>query len=399
MPVVGTPIFHPYVLFDISTFGGLSQIVASYANIVTWSNKNTALTQNQVRIKDQDNDGDVVALAKAIRSVTESNPSLGTEAKDLIIAGYVHSGLEDSNGDGKPDFPSLGPSRNLCAVVCAWDILRQAGLISNKEDAHFRVWLLFLLSPTTQWSDRRGLIETNEERPNNWGLMAGASVAAAKVYLNDSAAVINNANTFIAWMGDTTSPKYPEFEWGEFWFQIPLAAPMGILPPGALFYTDGDGDGVKNDALGVPDPTLLADGCQPEEARRHDFELDTFLYPVPETGYFYEALQGAVVQAAILAANGYPTVWTWQTNALKRAYEFAVDATGSAPVARVRNWTDTNNDEHGELDGTDTAGLLPLNDSSQIGKVLDLKYGLTHAVGLPYQRGKNMIGLDWLYGG
>ena len=59
------------------------------------------------------------------------------------------------------------------------------------------------------------------------------------------------------------------------------------------------------------------DGALPEEMRRGG----DFQWPPAQTGYAWEGLQGAIVQAEILHRAGYDT-WQWEDQALLRAVEF-----------------------------------------------------------------------------
>src|SRR5262249_27246404 len=46
-----------------------------------------------------------------------------------------------------------------------------------------------------------------------------------------------------------------------------------------------------------------------------------FLWPPPHENYVYEALQGALLQAVVLARAGYD-VWNWEDRALLRASQW-----------------------------------------------------------------------------
>ncbi len=141
------------------------------------------------------------------------------------------------------------------------------------------------------------MIVTHEERPNNWGTHAGASRAAAAIYLWDMAELARTAQVFKGWLGDREA--YSGFEYGSKSWQCDQSRPVGINPKGCT--KDG----------------VTIDGAQPEEMRRGG----DFTWPPEETGYAWEALQGAMVQAAILHRAGYDA-WEWQDRALLRAVEF-----------------------------------------------------------------------------
>ena len=69
--------------------------------------------------------------------------------------------------------------------------------------------------------------------------------------------------------------------------------------------------------LGATKDGYRIDGALPEEMRRGD----SFQFPPASTGYAWEGLQGAVVQAEILHRAGYDA-WEWNDRAMLRAVEF-----------------------------------------------------------------------------
>lgn len=402
MPIVGDAVASGHVLFDINQFDGLSMLGQSYTNITTWSNKNTTLTQNQIFIADPDNDGDVVVLAKAIRGAKEddTNQFLATSppnalgVKQLIMEGFGHAtGAGGSVEDGI--------CRNVTAIVCAWDIMRQYSeqvtpIITASEERLFRQWLLTLQNSSNKWASQT-FLELAEKRSNNHGCFARAGFTSVAVYLNQMRNIRKMAGSLVAWMGDTTSSQYPKLDYStkDTYYNLSTTQPVSILPVGAFFWTD------QVNHTGSPDPNKPADGCQPCEAHRGQFDLDVFFYPTPETQYLYESLQAAVAQSAILAENGYPAVWTWQDSAIGRAYRFARDVNPSSyadGIPRTRDYVDTNGDDIGELNGADNDGQDPSGDDIWACKVMDFKYGFNYATGLNTTRGKGMIGLEWYMG-
>jgi hypothetical protein len=77
------------------------------------------------------------------------------------------------------------------------------------------------------------------------------------------------------------------------------------------------------------------DGVIPDDMRRGC----AFQFPPCPTGYPWEALQGATVQAEILSRQGYDA-WNWQDQALRRAVQFLHDLD-----ARYGGWWVSNDDE------------------------------------------------------
>ena len=67
----------------------------------------------------------------------------------------------------------------------------------------------------------------------------------------------------------------------------------------------------------------MLDGALPDDMRRGG----SFQWPPVATGYPWEALQGALLEAVLLARAGYPT-WQWENRALERAVRFLVDQVG-----------------------------------------------------------------------
>jgi len=180
--------------------------------------------------------------------------------------------------------------RGLPAYVIAADLV---GLPPN-EDERFRAWLRGIL---TKELDSRTLQSTHENRPNNWGLHAGASRVVVAAYLGDQAAIERCAQIFKGWLGDRAA--YAEFEYGDFSWQADPSQPVGINPKGAM--KDG----------------YLIDGVLPDDQRRGG----AFNWPPPKENYVYGALQGALLQAVVLSRFGYD-VWNWQDKALLRAFEW-----------------------------------------------------------------------------
>jgi hypothetical protein len=105
------------------------------------------------------------------------------------------------------------------------------------------------------------------------------------------------------------------------------------------------------------------DGVLPDDMRRGG----GFQWPPKETGYPWEALQGAVVQAEILYRAGFDT-WEWEDRALLRAAEF---------LYRV-GWT-------------------PKGDDQWIPWLINSRYGTTFPAQYPARFGKTMGWTDWTH--
>ena len=127
--------------------------------------------------------------------------------------------------------------------------------------------------------------------------MPGASRIAADVYLGDRADLARAAKVFRGWLGDRRA--YHGFAFGDRSWQSDPRAPVGVDPPGTV-------------RSGLP-----LDGALPDDLRRGC----PFQVPPCPTGYPWEALQGAVVQAELLSRQGYDS-WNWGHQALLRAVRF-----------------------------------------------------------------------------
>lgn len=236
-----------------------------------------------VDLSDQHRDNNVCILAKAL-----VHARIGE-------AGYrsdVVSAIQEIANMGTYDGRALALGRGLGAYAIAADLI---GLTSydSSLDSDFRAKLRELLTTYTH-SGPSSLIECHEDRPNNWGTHCGASRAAVAVYLGDEGELERTAKVFRGWLGDRSS--YAGFSYGDLSWQCDEDNPVGINPLGCT----KDGHDI--------------DGVLPDDQRRGG----RFTWPPPKENYVWEALQGALVQAAILHRAGY-NVFEWQDRALYRA--------------------------------------------------------------------------------
>ncbi len=232
-------------------------------------------------ISNQDSNTDVYTLAKAI---------VGVRLGDQAMLSAARQGVMDAI-DTEDGGRTLALARNLVSYVIAADI---AGL-DAAQDTVFRAWLRETL---TENLSGRTLVNTHEDRPNNWGTHAGASRAAVAAYLGDTAELERTATVFRGYLGDRSA--YAGFTYGDdLTWQADAAHPVGINPVGAT----------KNGHS--------IDGVMPDDMRRGG----SFQWPPAETGYPWEGMQGAVVQAEILYRQGYDA-WNWQDQALLRSARF-----------------------------------------------------------------------------
>lgn len=283
-------------------------------------------------ISDQDDATDINVLAAAFVYARTGTESYRTRAAAAIRAAV------GTEAGGR----TLALGRNLPGYVIAAAAIDLPSLDPSFDKNTFRPWLRKLL---TENLDGRTLRSTHEDRPNNWGTHAGAARAAIALYLGDSSELAATANVFRGWLGDRSA--YAGFSFGDLSWQCDPAKPVAVAPAGCVK------GGVK------------IDGALPEEMRRGG----AFTWPPAETGYAWEGLQGAVLQADLLYRAGYAT-WAWSDRALYRAAKFLYD---------VADWPATSDDEWQPW-------------------LIDARYGTDWHGSAPAQPGKNFGFTDWLYG-
>jgi hypothetical protein len=234
-------------------------------------------------IADQNSDHDVRTLAAAL-----VYGRTGTASYRAKAAAGIAAAIGTERG-GR----TLALGRNLASYVIAADLV-DLGAYDRGLDARFRSWLSAVRKENLGGLT---LITTHEQRPNNWGTMAGASRVAADVYLGDTADLARAARVFAGYLGDRTS--YAGFRYGDLSWQADPSRPVGINPPGASSH------GLSID--GAP-PDDMRRGCSPR-------------VPPCATGYAWEGMQGVLVQAQILSRRGYD-VWNWSHRAILREAQF-----------------------------------------------------------------------------
>jgi hypothetical protein len=305
-----------------------------------WTNllKYATATDGTPDIADQDSYNDVHTLAEALVFARTGTESFRTRA-----LANLHAAVGTEVG-GR----SLALARNLPSYVIAADLVNLDAVDATFNTNVFRPWLRSLLSKTM--SDGKTLRQINEQRPNNWGTHAGAARAAIAVYLGDATELARTAQVFQGWLGDRAA--YAGFKYGELSWQADPTRPVAIDAPGSTKVYDG--------------ATINLDGALPDEMRRGD----TFRWLPTYTGYPWEAMQGAVLQAEILHHNGFDT-WNWSNKALYRAARF---------LNSVAKWPAVGDDRWQPW-------------------LIDARTGATLPRSLTTTPGKNFGFADWLYGG
>ena len=280
---------------------------------------------------------DVHALAAALVYARTGDRSYADKALVAVM------GAIGSERKGR----TLSLARGLQSYVVAADLIDLPRLDPAK-DRVFRAWLSAVRTEHLRPSDTPTLITTHERRPNNWGTHAGASRMAADVYLGDAKDLARAAAVFKGWLGDRAS--YHGFQYGSLSWQADPKAPVAIDPKGA---TRGG---------------RSIDGALADDMRRGC----GLKFPPCPTGYPWEAMQGAVVQAEILHRQGYDS-WNWGHRALLRAVRFLADLNRRYPGG-----------------GWGVSG-----DDTWIPWLINARYGTRLPTVTPTQPGKGMGFTDW----
>lgn len=237
-------------------------------------------------LSDQHETANLRVLAKALVFVRTGIAAY----RDQVRAALGVIADQDTEAGGQ----TLALGRKLAAYVIAADLIDLTSA-DPALDQRFRAKLRALLNREL---DGQTLRTTHEHRPNNWGTMAGASRAAVAVYLGDAEELERCAQVFHGYLGNRAAYASFVYDEDQSW-QHDRLAPVPVNPVGGVIQ-------------GWP-----VDGALPEEMRRGG----PFQWPPAPTGYAWEALQGALVQAEILARAGYPA-WQWEHGALRRAASF-----------------------------------------------------------------------------
>lgn len=260
---------------------------AAWSPLKSWADKSTLPD-----LRDQNNQGDIVALAKGLVFARTGEAVYRTACRDLLIAAQRSAGPGVTTGD------TLGMVRGMGAIALA-------AILVDYREATFAKWMRDML--TWPNPDRGYTIRsTQEKRPNNWGDHAGASRMAMALYLDDRLELGEAAEVFLGFLGDSTA--YTGFIWGDdmSWHLDP-SKPVGVNPLGA-----------SKDGLNI-------DGVMPDDMRRGGS------FPtVGDLGknYTWEGLQGVLLQAVLLKAAGYH-VTDWSDHAVGRAYSAALRLAGN----------------------------------------------------------------------
>ncbi len=287
-------------------------------------------------IADQNSNHDVNTLAVALVYART-----GTAAYRVKAANAIMTAIGTERG-GR----TLALGRNLAGYVIAADLINLKTYDAAKEQ-QFRAWLSAVRTETL---DSLTLIKTHESRPNNWGTHAGAARIAADLYLGDTADLNRAASVFKGWLGDRSA--YSGFKFGDLSWQANSSAPVGINPAGAT----KSGHSI--------------DGALPDDMRRGC----SFTWLPCYTNYPWGAMEGATVQARLLAHAGFDS-WNWSNKAMLRAPQFLYN------LSRVAgsNWW---------ASGDDQSTVWIFNRA----------YGASFPAAMPAHIGKSIGWTDWTFG-
>jgi hypothetical protein len=231
--------------------------------------------------------------------------------------------------------------------VIAADLAR----LEADEDARFKAWLNRCL---TEDLGGRTLISTQEDRPNNWGSMCGASRAAVARYLRNTSELAACARILHAFVGDRSSHTGFTYSLEAFTWMPDPEIPRPINALGASIHGFNVGGAVVDDiSRGGP-----------------------FQWPPIRTGYPGEGLAGAYACAEILQRAGYPA-YSWENNALRRAIDCLWDLHTQFPS--LPSWWNDDGDEQ------------------WITWLANKRYGTSYEVYSPVAIGKNMGFTDWTH--
>src|SRR3989344_2387410 len=217
-------------------------------------------------LANQDDAANVCVMAKALVFTRTGVARYRTDVT-TALGSIINSGTYNGR--------ALALGRELIAYVIAADLI-DLKTFNPTMNGQFRAKITQLLTTSTSGGPT-SLVDCHEDRPNNWGAHCGASRAAVYAYLGDTAGIARVAQVFKGWLGDQSS--YTGFSYGDLSWQCNASAPVGVNPQGCT----KSGQNI--------------DGVLPDDQRR----CGSFSWPPCQTGYNWEALQGALAQAMILS--------------------------------------------------------------------------------------------------
>jgi hypothetical protein len=208
---------------------------------------------------------------------------------------------------GLPTGRELALGRELGAYVLAADLVKSTDAeVGYDQKAFYQGYVTKDIHP----SDGPATLKAcHEQRPNNWGTWCGATRVAIDRYVGDQADLLKAATIFRGWLGERSS--YAGFTYGDTSWQADPSKPVGV------------------NAQGTAKSGRNVDGILPDDQRRSG----SFTWPPACENYVWEALQGATLEAELLARAGYDS-WKWSDAALERALGWLYGTTFKASADR-----------------------------------------------------------------
>jgi hypothetical protein len=300
-------------------------------------------------INDQNSQTDTLALAAALVYARTGDQVLRAKARDAIM-GVIPTFEPTRLG------PGLGPLRQTAGWVLAADFIE----LDDADDARFRAFLERLLSePTGTHSRWNSVVAAHDDSANNWGAWAGAARIAAALYLDHD--VTDAANTVRGFLG---SRAY----WSRFNGQkdlLPESVAAWACDPSEGGFTPVNGPCIVGG--------LDLDGAVPADVSRGGGVPPA---PPSPTGMMYtlETLAGYLLQAELLYRNGYPEIYDFRSQAIRRMADF---------VSRI--------------EAAGGPGWNPGRVQDHIPWLLNRRYGTSYPT-VPAEYGRSLGFTDWLYG-
>lgn len=257
---------------------------AAFENVV-----DAAQTTDDNILGDPGDDGAIGAMANALLFVRTNDAAYRSVAIEIIEAAM---GTECGHGSSpvRVHALKLGPLVEAANLIGYWT-------------PEFAMWLEDRLHDDC--GESRTLIEVMEQRPNNWGTTATASVMTIARYLGDKTLFDHSVAVLHGWLGNRA--VYSAFDYGDLCWQHDPDNPVGVNPLGAVV------DGVDVDGV-LPDDQRRGGDCPPD--------------PVEEENYVYSANAGVVVSCEIAHKQGHPA-WGWEDQAeLRVAMRIETDFAG-----------------------------------------------------------------------
>jgi hypothetical protein len=243
-------------------------------------------------LKNLNSNDDVQTLAGALYAMRTGDQTIRTKVAKAIVASI---GTEVGSR-------TLEVSRNIRSYVLAADIINLKTFDPSKDAQ----WRAFLGPLRTRTFDGRTIVSTQEDRPNNWGSMAGAARIAISRYLDDNTDIAASWIVFQGRMGDRE--VYSGFSFGELSWQCNPALPVAINPAGCT---------IQGHDVG---------GVMPDDQRRSG----SFSWPPPNAGYTHESLQGMLRAADLYQRAGF-NAFGASNNALLRSEQWLFN-NGNVPT-------------------------------------------------------------------